>query len=342
MKKLLLLAPLPFAACLALLLYLEPRDSAAPMPSALPDSTTATATQALSSATTASVPAPRPAIAPLPRSFDGTQVDGRFRLDAAGNLLVTEDIRRIFDYFLSTLGEEPLKTSVKRLEAYIASQLQQPAAGQALLLLEQYLSYKRELVLLERDLPQINSLDILRQREAAVHALRARLFGTDAHQAFFAQEEGYNRFSLERLAIQQDPGLDAAAKAEAVDRLRDSLPAELQDSLLPQLQAELRSQTALLQAQGGGPSQIRALRQQLVGAQATERLEALDSQRSSWKRRIAQYHQDKAQIEANPGLSPSDKASAISVLAAERFDERERLRLEAAQELATARAPKSP
>lgn len=339
MKKLLLLAPLPFAACLALLLYLEPRQSAPP--STLPDPGNVAVSPPPGVEATHVPPVMR-AIAPLPPSFDGTQVDGRFQLDGAGNLLITEDIRRIFDYFLSALGDEPLKASVDRLQAYIASQLQQPAAGQALLLLEQYLNYKRELVLLERDLPQVSNLDILRQREAAVQALRARLFDAQAHQAFFAQEEGYNRFSLERLAIQQDAGLDTAAKAEAVDRLRDSLPAELQDSILPQLQADLRSQTAQLQAQGANPQQIRALRQALVGAQATERLEALDSQRSSWKQRIALYQQNKAQIEANPGLSASDKASAIDQLATERFDERERLRLEAALELATAREGKTP
>lgn len=338
-KKILLL-PLLFAACVALMLALQPIEAparaalvTAPAPTIAPSQPARTGARpsALAATTT-----------PLPASFDGTQVDGVFRLDGAGNLLISEDIRRIFDYFLSALGEESLQASLERLQAYIAGQLPEPAAAQARDLLQQYLSYKTELVQLERDLPQLSSLDALRQREAAVQALRARLFSAEAHQAFFAREEGYNQFSLQRLAIQQDTGLDAAAKAVAVDRLRDSLPAELQDSVLPQLQAELRSQTAQLQAQGGSPAQIQALRQQLVGAEATRRLEALDSQRQSWNRRIALYQQDKALIEANNGLSPSDKTSAIHRLAAEQFNEQERLRLDAAQELAMARSPGKP
>ena len=342
MKKILLLSPLLFAACVALMLYLQPRDLPARLTQTAPAVPSAPSARPQPQSTPPLSAAVSEASKPLPASFGGTQVDGIFRLDAAGNLLISEDIRRIFDYFLSALGEETLQVSVERLQAYIAGQLPPPAAEQARALLQQYLSYKAELVLLERDLPQLSSLDALRQREAAVQALRARLFSTEAHQAFFAREEGYNQFSLQRLAIQQDASLDAAAKAVAVDRLRDSLPAELQDSVLPQLQAELRSQTAQLQAKGGSPAQIQALRQQLVGAEATRRLEALDSQRQSWNRRIALYQQDKARIEATAGLSPGDKASAIRRLALEQFDDQERLRLDAAHELAMARASKSP
>lgn len=211
-------------------------------------------------------------------------MDGIFRLDANGNLLISEDIRRIFDYFLAAAGEEPLRASVERLRAYIAAELPANAREQALVLLNQYLDYKRELVLLERDLPQMANLEALRQRETAVQALRARIFDSETQQAFFAREEAYNQFTLQRLAILQNSQLDDAGKAAAVDQLRNSLPAEMQDTVLPQLQNELRQQTAKLQAAGAKPEQIRQLRQQLVGAEATQRLEVLDQQRQTWKK----------------------------------------------------------
>lgn len=333
MKKLLLLFPLLFAGGLALALYLQPTA----MPPPLNVNPPAVAAQP------AAAPAPLPAsparqtaepLHSLPASFSGTTVDGIFRLDADGNLLISEDIRRIFDYFLAAVGEEPLRASVARLRAYIAAQLPVNAREQALALLNQYLDYKRELVLLERDLPQMANLDSLRQREAAVQALRARIFDSETHQAFFAREEAYNQFTLQRLAILHSSQLDDAGKAAAVDQLRNSLPAEMQDAVLPQLQNELRQQTAQLQAAGAKPEQIRQLRQQLVGAQATQRLEVLDQQRQTWKKRIAQYRIDKAAIDNNPGLSAGDKRAAIARLATENFDERERLRLEAAEQLA--------
>jgi len=343
MKKLLLLSPLVFVACVATMLYLSPHDIPAP-----PLASTAAQPGAATPQTWRTLPAPRPqssrpeAVKPLPASFSGTQVDGVFRVDAAGQLIVSEDIRRIFDYFLAAVGEEPLRTSIERLQAYIARQLQAPARDQALTLLRQYLDYKREVQLVERDLPQLADLDALRQREAAVQALRARIFAGEVHQAFFAREEAYNRFTLQRLAIQQDSRLDSAGKAAAVDRLREDLPEELQESVLPQLQNQLREQTTKLQAEGASPAQVRQLRQQLVGAAATERLEALDRKRQAWTQRLKRYRAAKAEIDANPGLSASDRAAAAAQLAEEHFDQRERLRLDAAEQLAAARSRGAP
>ena len=335
MKKLLLLLPVSFAVCVAVMLYLQPLDNSAqgPVASAPKATQSPTAAQAPSDLVSSQV-APLPAaLAPLPPSFKGTQVDGSFQVDGAGNLIITGDIRHIFDYFLSAYGEESLQDSVKRLRAYIASQLPQPAQEQAQALLSQYIDYKRELVLLERDLPQLANLDALRQRESAVQALRARLFTADAHQAFFGSEEAYNQFTLQRLAIQHDDKLDAAAKGAAMDQLRASLPPDLQESVMPQLQSELHAQTEQLRAQGASAEAVRALRQQLVGAEATIRLEALDQQRAGWKQRIATFAAAKAQIQNQKGLSDGDKETAIQQLANEQFNENERLRLDAAVEL---------
>lgn len=340
MKKALLLMPPLFAASLALMLYLQPASDTRPTDIAPHTSAPAqperSAVVAPAPAVTSDSAKPTPPLN-LPPSFAGTAVDGGLHVDANGQLIIDEDVRRLFDYFLASIGEESLGASVERLRSYIDSRLDEPARARAQTLLDQYLDYKRELVLLERDLPQLANLDALRQREAAVQALRARLFDAETHQAFFAQEEGYNRFTLERLAIAQDAGLDADAKGQAIDRLRASLPPELQDAVLPELQQELRQHTARLQAEGASAAQIRQMRQQLVGAEATTRLEALDGQRQNWQKRLNDYLAAKARIENNAGLSAGDRATALEALAAERFDERERLRLEAAERLAASR-----
>lgn len=344
MKKIILLLPVLFTACVAITLYLEP---AIPTPARSfaggPDTAPASRLPATQPHAGASSAVASPSSAKqLPASFSGTQVDGVFQVDEQGNLRITRDIVQIFDYFLSAIGEETLAQSIERLQAHIRNQLPAPAEAQALALLEQYLDYKRQLVLLERDLPQLPSLDALKQREMAVQALRARLFSSEAHQAFFAAEESYNLFTLERLAIQRDDSLDANAKGEALDRLRDGLPEELQASVLPQLHSELRSQTSALQAAGGSAAQVQALRQQLVGNQAASRLQALDQQRQSWKQRLQRFQQEKSAIDNHPGLSPADKQAAIQRLAQEQFDERERLRLDASAQLASARQNNSP
>lgn len=344
MKKIILLLPVLFTACVAISLYLEPATPTPARTSAgSPDAPPASRLPAPQPHVGASSTVASPSSAKqLPASFSGTQVDGVFQVDEQGNLRITRDIVQIFDYFLSAIGEESLAQSIERLQAHIRNQLPAPAEAQALALLEQYLDYKRQLVLLERDLPQLPSLDALKQREMAVQALRARLFSSEAHQAFFAEEESYNLFTLERLAIQRDDSLDANAKGAALDRLRDGLPEDLQASVLPQLHSELRSQTSALQAAGGSAAQVQALRQQLVGNQAANRLQALDQQRQNWKQRLQRFQQEKSAIDEHPGLSPADKQAAIQRLAHEQFDERERLRLDASAQLASARQNNTP
>lgn len=342
MKKIILLLPVVFTASVAITLYLEP---ATPTPARNLAGTYQTTASIPRPATqlqnlVKSSPATKTNAQQLPASFNGTQVDGVFQLDEQGNLRITRDIVQIFDYFLSAVGEEPLSRSIERLQAYIRSQLPATAQTQALVLLDQYLDYKGQLVQLERDLPQLSSLDALKQREIAVQALRARIFSNEAHQAFFAGDERYNLFTLERLAIQRDDSLDANAKGAALDQLRESLPEELQASVLPQLHSELRSQTAALQADGGSAAQVQALRQQLVGNQAAGRLQVLDQQRQKWQQRLERFQQEKSAIDNNPGIGSSDKQAAIQRLAEEQFDEHERLRLDASAQLASARKNK--
>lgn len=270
-------------------------------------------------------------------SLRGTEVDGAFRLDAAGNLIITEDIRRIFDYFLSTVGEEPLKASIERLRAYIITQLEEPARSQALDLLAQYLRYKTELIALERDLPRRADLDLLRQRESSVKALRARIFTPEAHQVFFGAEELQNNFTLQRLDVLHDQRLNDEQKAREIDELRNSLPEELQDHVFSQMQVDLRNQTRQLREQGASAADIRRLRQQTVGAEATQRLEVLDQQRSDWQKRLSTFQAEKDKIENSSGLSKMDKEAAQARLAEEMFSESERLRVEAALQLSQSR-----
>lgn len=341
LKTLLITLPLLFVACLLLLLSQSPAPPELPV--LAPSATVQPAPASTPNVVPAATPAPLPVAVPaLPPSFSGTAVDGQLRVDDQGHLLVTEETRRLFDYFLAALGEDSLRQSVDRLQAYITAQLGAPARAEALALLDTYLAYKRELVMLEQSLPALANMDALRAREEAVRALRAQLFSPEAHEAFFAREEAYNRFTLQRLAIIRDPTLDPAGKAAAVDALRAGLGEQAEDSILPQLQQDLRQQTAALKAAGAPASAVRQLRHQMVGSEATTRLEALDSQRQEWQRRVGDYLTAKQAIEANTNMPAEQQRQAIRDLADSRFDERERLRLEAAAELAAARAQRSP
>lgn len=328
MSRSILLLPLAIALGLGFFIA-RPESTVTPVAEAPASSPAANLTAARPAQRTATGAAPQ-VMAKLPASFKGTEVDGQFQLDAAGNLIISPELRQLFDYFLSAIGEEPLKQSIERLRRHIAAQLPEPAQAQALAVLNQYLNYKRQLLDLEATYSRTTDISALRQRLSAVQALRARVLEPAVHQAFFAPDEAYDRFSLERLAIQADSALDSEAKGRAIDQLRVELPGDLQELLVPQLQSELREQTVALQAQGADAQQIRQLRQQLVGSEAAARLEALDRQRAQWQQRVAVYQQERQRIEATRGLDDVERRSAIEQLEAEQFDEGERLRLIAA------------
>lgn len=281
----------------------------------------------------ATVQAAPVAVPRLPPSFSGTRVDGQLRADASDRLIIDNGIRRVFDYFLASIGEEPIEASVARLRQYIEVRLPPPAEGQALQLLGQYLDYKRQLLHLEHNHPVRADLGAMRERLHAVQQLRRRVFGDAVHAAFFSLDEAADRFMLERLAIGRDPALDSTAKGAAIDRLQSALPPELRDRLAIDLQSELREQSRALESKGASVTELRQLRQQLVGNAAADRLERLDRDRQAWLRRLADYRHEKQRIESSRGLGEADKRAAIRRLAAERFNENERRRLEAAEQL---------
>jgi len=337
MKKLAILFLLTVAIGV-LIDWRDPDNPASTQETSEPPPVTPSTSAQIGSRPPAVPPVPTQATRRLPASFAGTAVDGQLRTDAMGKLIIDGDTRRVFDYFLASIGEEPIDASVSRLRRYVEEQLPQPAEGQALRLLGQYLDYKRQLLILEQDHTQLADLNAMRERLNAVRQLRAGIFDGEAHQAFFGLDEALDSFTLERLAIRHDPALDAAAKGAAIDRLRDGLPADLLVTLVPQLQTELREQTQALQASGATATELRRLRQQVVGNAATERLEKLDLKRNQWQERVAAYREDKARIENSRGLGEAEKRTAIARMAAERFDENERQRLQVVERLLVQRS----
>ena len=77
----------------------------------------------------------------LPKSLQGTQVDGEIIIDENKQLVVTAGLRRLFDYFLSAQGEEPLTQIEQRVIAYIREHTPEPAASQAVNIFQNYLTY---------------------------------------------------------------------------------------------------------------------------------------------------------------------------------------------------------
>ena len=202
--------------------------------------------------------------ASTPPSLRGTEVDGRLEVDAQGHLLVSEQLRDLFEYYLATVGEVTAEQAIAMIHQQLQARLTEPALSEARELLTAYLEYKQRVAELERELPVVADLDGLLAREEAVRRLRSELFDPLVRQALFGSEEQYNQYHLDRLAIVHDSTLSEAERAQALEALRESQPESLRNELAVQLHQQLGEQTRALQAEGASPEAVRRLRMELT------------------------------------------------------------------------------
>jgi lipase chaperone LimK len=140
---------------------------------------------------------------------------------------------------------------------------------------------------------------------------------------------------LAAIKIHRNHSLSEAQKAEQLAALINQLPANLKDSMQATSQyQQLDTLTTAIRARGGSDEEIRQMRLNLVGADATNRLEAIDHEHSNLDQRVSQYLQQKNQIMGQANLSPEQKALQIEQIEQRNFDAQERLRLAALEQLA--------
>jgi lipase chaperone LimK len=263
-----------------------------------------------------------------PGSLDGTDPPGPLEEDAQGGLKLTRVVRDVFDYFLSTTGEEPVAQQRARVKAWLDGRLGVRAAAQALALYDTYTAYKSDLQAHLRDTRPTTVAD-MRARVDSLRAARARHFSPEVNRAFFGDEEARDGHSLERIAVLRDPALGPQEKARRLAALRAALPEALrQEQDVVEVVETLGTLTSDLQARAGTPQELRQLRETLVGADAADRLETLDRTNAAWNHRVATYLQQRAGIVGDPTLADSTRQARLDALRSEGFTASERLRLE--------------
>lgn len=175
--------------------------------------------------------------------LQGTMVDGGLTQDADGNLILNIQVRDLFDYFLSAVGDVSPEDAIAEIRAYAYSHVDEKAAAQAMALLETYLHFKADVAaLMEQSIPpeaqqdESQILANLRYGLNQISALRGQYFTADARDAFFADEEAYATFTIDSLSIQQSDlsntekaNLLAAAEAKLPENLRNVRASMLND-----------------------------------------------------------------------------------------------------------------
>ena len=338
------------ALLIACILWLKPKDAVktanplqhdatSTIPSGeLPSNQTVTLANA-SSVSANATPLPISLATSLPKSLQGTQVDGEIIIDENKQLVVTAGLRRLFDYFLSAQGEEPLSQIEQRVIAYIREHTPEPAASQAVNIFQNYLTYLTAVSQLDKPKaqpnPNVSALDLsaIKNQLRAVQQLQARYFDAKTREAFFGDEQALNDYNMTVVEANQNAQLSNDQRQAIIDKAQTAYIASVKD---PNLQTKLTqqrnidkllAQTQQMQQQGATQSQINAMRSQYVSPEAVKRLEQLDQSEAQFAQRVATYQTQSNQILSKLGNVPQAQQQIVA-LQQTMFTPEERLRLD--------------
>ena len=267
--------------------------------------------------------------ATLPGSLEGTEPDGAVEADASGHLIITIELRRLFDHFLAASGEESVATMRARIIAVLHARLPDAAAAEAIAILDRYLAYRdaaRRLVPPSSD-PRAG-LD-------QVHDLRSKMFSPAVVQAFFADEEAATYAALARRDALTDTSLSPAERERRLAEIdARTPPAVLAARAAATAPLDELNREAQLRAAGASDQQIAAARTAALGAGAAARLADLDRAHAAWDARLARFRAERAAVLADSALGDAERQRRIADLLARSFTEPERLRVEVLDRIA--------
>lgn len=281
---------------------------------------------------------PNTAVVSAPASLpglQGTEVDGELKVDSAGNLQLSLALRDYLDYFLSAADQAGLDAAVAAMLADARGRLQEPALGQFIGVLGDYMDYKRaSMAVLEQPLSAQQQtrpdaqVFALQQAFERLAQLRRGHFSSAQVEALFGAEEAYARYTLDNLTLMARTDLSEQGKALAQERLRAQLPEAMRASEERQAQAQAQQvQSEKLWQEGASEEQVRQFLALTYDPPTVERL--LSEQRSerAWQQRYAAYQQELASLQGN-GLSPADQLVEQQRLRQRLFNAEDRHRVE--------------
>lgn len=273
------------------------------------------------------------------RSMQGTVPDGDLRvlpggqgLGQAGGVLPYAELKRLFDYYLSAVGEQSIGAITQQIQRALEQRMPPAQVSAARSLLGRYLDYKRALIDVEKN-PALGGTGVqaIRQRFAAAQELRARMFSAAEDQGMFGFEDAYDRDALARLEISQNPALSATQKREQLAVLDAAMPAALRaEREAPRVVIQVEQKALEMRANGASDEEVFRMRAKALDPQAATRLADVDRDELAWKNRIAVYRAERSKVlQAQADATESERQAALTQLQQSQFTPDERRRLAA-------------
>jgi lipase chaperone LimK len=267
---------------------------------------------------------------PFVRSMDGTKPDGDIKTNPEDKLIVDAELGRMFDYYLSALGEKSLSAIQVEAERELSSRLKPAAAAEAKRLLTNYLNYKRALVEAEKN-PQIagGTAAAVRGRLKAMQKVREKFFTAKESEGLFGFNDTYDTDAVARIEIAEDKTLTEDQKKEKLAAVDAAMSPKLREEHdAPLRLVKLEEEAEKIRAKGGTEQDVYQMRAKTISPEAASRLAIVDQEEAAWKARITTYLAQRAAI-LSSNRSEAERAAAIQQLRQANFNENDQGRLPA-------------
>ncbi|QUM83642.1 MULTISPECIES: lipase secretion chaperone [unclassified Moritella] len=185
----------------------------------------------------------------MPKSLKNTDPSSLLHINNDNQLILNHDIKVLFDYFFSSEGDLTSPELLTSMQQYILQVYPQPAAQQALALLDKYVDYKQQMQDFHaqnsalQDLPELDTLtksNTLQTVEALMQDrqdMREKIFSIAETDAMFGQEINYDQYML--TVAKLDADLSPTERQQQIEQTAQQY--------LTEAQQEARKQTFILQ-----------------------------------------------------------------------------------------------
>ncbi len=262
-------------------------------------------------------------------SQQDTQINCQITANSSNEMIINEQTKNCFEYFLTQYGEKTIAQIKVDFLSYTQTTYKNPLLSRLNDLWSRYLEYRQQLQYLQA--PNINhdSPDYYQHIFSNMKNLQKQFFSNYEIEGLFGQEDIYNEYTIKRIKILNNREIQTIQKAQKLKELFNELPEDWKENLqqLSQLE-DLQKLTAEIKARGNSAEELYRMRINLVGPEATQRLENLDIQNNNWKKRVNHYLNERETI-LKSSMSDLAKKNSINLLRDQQFaNPREQIRLQ--------------
>ncbi|MGR6870737.1 lipase secretion chaperone [Pseudomonas sp. HK3] len=278
--------------------------------------------------------------ASLPQSLADSPPPSPLDTNTQGELIINTKVKRLFEFYLSAMGEDTLAECIVRIRHALTQQLSGNALTTGMQLLEGFLQYQNHIGEIKNDFSsryddQTYSLEKVKEMKQNVRESRSLFFSQEASLAFYKQEDEYDDYMIKKVAIRSNHDLTAEQKQTEYELLNSASPSWIsQQEQQASLVNNVKAQEKALREKGADDAAINQLRVDNYGEQAAQNLAALDQNRAQWASRVTQYRVESEQILSSSNYTQEEKTQLLQDIRQQHFSGSELVRISALDKIA--------